>query len=54
MRRLFTYKTSEKAGIYLKTNPFEANTTSLQDADNVLSSPEVFGQEESNQPSDHV
>ena len=49
---IFTYKNIlEKAGIYLKTNPLEANTTS-QDADNVLSSPEVFGSEESNQSGD--
>lgn len=49
---IFTYKNIlEKAGIYLKTNPLEANTTS-QDADNVLSSPEVFGPEESNQSGD--
>ena len=45
---IFTYKNIlEKAGIYLKSNPLEANTAS--DADNVLSSPEVFGAEESNQ-----
>lgn len=44
---IFTYKNIlEKAGIYLKSNPLEANTAS--DADNVLSSPEVFGAEESN------
>ncbi|MBK9225010.1 MAG: bifunctional nuclease family protein [Flavobacterium sp.] len=49
---IFTYKNIlEKAGIYLKSNPLEANTTS-QDADNVLSSPEVFGTEESNQSGD--
>ena len=49
---IFTYKNIlEKAGIYLKSNPLEANTTS-QDADNVLSSPEVFGSEESNQSGD--
>ncbi len=49
---IFTYKNIlEKAGIYLKSNPLEANTAS-QDADNVLSSPEVFGSEESNQSGD--
>jgi bifunctional DNase/RNase len=49
---IFTYKNIlEKAGIYLKSNPLEANTTS-QDADNVLSSPEVFCTEESNQSGD--
>ena len=49
---IFTYKNIlEKAGIYLKSNPLEANTTS-QGADNVLSSPEVFGTEESNQSGD--
>jgi bifunctional DNase/RNase len=49
---IFTYKNIlEKAGIYLKSNPLETNTAS-QDADNVLSSPEVFGTEESNQSGD--
>lgn len=49
---IFTYKNIlEKAGIYLKSNPLETNIAS-QDADNVLSSPEVFGTEESNQSGD--
>lgn len=46
---IFTYKNIlEKAGIYLKANPLEANKDA-QTMDGVLTSPEVFGQEESNQ-----
>lgn len=49
---IFTYKNIlEKAGIYLKSNPLEA-TTASQNADNILTSPETFGKEESNQSGD--
>jgi excinuclease UvrABC helicase subunit UvrB len=38
----------DKAGIYLKANPLEPNKDS-QEIDDVLSNPETFGREESNQ-----
>ena len=44
---IFTYKNIlEKAGIFLKTNPETENKSSI--LDDVLSSPENFGMEESN------
>jgi len=50
---IFTYKNIlDKAGIYLKTNPLDANKDSqeIQEIDDVLSNPESFRQgEESNQ-----
>jgi bifunctional DNase/RNase len=47
---IFTYKNIlDKAGIYLNTNPTDANKDS-NDIDDILSNPETFGQEvESNQ-----
>ncbi len=45
---IFTYKNIlEKAGVFLKSNPAEGS--SPQNTDNVLSSPQIFGTEESNQ-----
>ncbi|TPD68266.1 bifunctional nuclease family protein [Flavobacterium microcysteis] len=48
---IFTYKNIlDKAGIFLKTNPQESeNQDSIED---VLSNPETFGMEESNEASD--
>ena len=46
---IFTYKNIlDKAGIYLKGNALEANKEDA-DLDGVLSPPETFGMEESNQ-----
>ena len=46
---IFTYKNIlDKAGIYLKANPLETDKAS-QEIDDVLSNPETFGMEESNQ-----
>jgi len=46
---IFTYKNIlDKAGIYLKSNPLELDKNS-QEIDDVLSNPETFGLEESNQ-----
>lgn len=46
---IFTYKNIlDKAGIYLKNNPLDADKGS-QEIDDILSNPETFGQEESNQ-----
>jgi bifunctional DNase/RNase len=46
---IFTYKNIlDKAGIYLKSNPLEIDKDS-QEIDDVLSNPETFGLEESNQ-----
>ena len=46
---IFTYKNIlDKAGIYLKNNPLEANKEN-DGLDDILSTPETFGQEESNQ-----
>lgn len=46
---IFTYKNIlDKAGIYLKANPLESDKAS-QEIDDVLSNPETFGMEESNQ-----
>ena len=46
---IFTYKNIlEKAGIFLKSNPLESNNDA-RDPDDILSSPETFGMEESNQ-----
>lgn len=46
---IFTYKNIlDKAGIYLKSNAQEADKDS-QEIDDVLSNPETFGMEESNQ-----
>ncbi|PWA06462.1 bifunctional nuclease family protein [Flavobacterium psychrotolerans] len=45
---IFTYKNIlEKAGIYLKSNPLEAQNPS-KDLGGILSTPETFGKEESN------
>lgn len=45
---IFTYKNIlDKAGIYLKANPMEGDKP--QEADDVLTNPETFGMEESNQ-----
>jgi len=45
---IFTYKNIlDKAGIYLKANP--ADGEKPEDTDNVLTNPETFGMEESNQ-----
>lgn len=50
---IFTYKNIlDKAGIYLKANPLEADNPS-QDNDDILSDPETFGmEEETNQSGD--
>ncbi|WP_338407992.1 bifunctional nuclease family protein [uncultured Flavobacterium sp.] len=46
---IFTYKNIlDKAGIYLKNNPMETDKDS-QEIDDILSNPETFGKEESNQ-----
>ncbi len=46
---IFTYKNIlDKAGIYLKGNASDGDKP-MEDTDNVLSSPETFGMEESNQ-----
>lgn len=46
---IFTYKNIlDKAGIYLKANPTDGDK-GPEDADNVLTNPETFGMEESNQ-----
>jgi bifunctional DNase/RNase len=46
---IFTYKNIlDKAGIYLKNNPLDSDKDS-QEIDDILSNPETFGQEESNQ-----
>jgi hypothetical protein len=46
---IFTYKNIlEKAGIFLKSNPLESNSDA-RDHDDILSTPETFGMEESNQ-----
>ena len=46
---IFTYKNIlDKAGIYLKANPLETDKDN-QELDDVLSNPETFGMEESNQ-----
>ena len=46
---IFTYKNIlDKAGIYLKSNPSDS-TSDSKDIDDVLSNPETFGHEESNQ-----
>ena len=46
---IFTYKNIlDKAGIFLKTNPQETENQS-QELDDVLSNPETFGMEESNE-----
>jgi hypothetical protein len=46
---IFTYKNIlDKAGIYLKANPLEIDKGS-QEIDDVLSNPETFGMEETNQ-----
>jgi len=46
---IFTYKNIlDKAGIFLKTNPQEGDTEN-QDLDDVLSAPETFGMEETNE-----
>jgi bifunctional DNase/RNase len=45
---IFTYKNIlDKAGIYLKANP--SDDKPIEDTDNVLTNPETFGMEESNQ-----
>ena len=45
---IFTYKNIlEKAGIFLKSNPLESNSDAHHD--DILSTPETFGMEESNQ-----
>jgi bifunctional DNase/RNase len=45
---IFTYKNIlDKAGIYLKANPADGDKP--EDTDNVLTNPEAFGMEESNQ-----
>lgn len=50
---IFTYKNIlEKAGIYLKSNPLDVTIKDDQNADGILSSPETFGNEESNQAGD--
>jgi bifunctional DNase/RNase len=46
---IFTYKNIlDKAGIYLKNNPLDADK-GVQEIDEILSNPDTFGQEESNQ-----
>lgn len=46
---IFTYKNIlDKAGIYLKANPADGDANP-EDTDNVLTNPETFGMEESNQ-----
>ncbi len=46
---IFTYKNIlDKAGIYLKNNPLDPDKGS-QEIDDILSNPDTFGQEESNQ-----
>ncbi len=46
---IFTYKNIlDKAGIYLKNNPLDPDKGS-QEIDDILSNPETFGREESNQ-----
>ncbi len=47
---IFTYKNIlDKAGIYLKTNPQDNVDKGSQEIDDVLSNPETFGMEETNQ-----
>lgn len=45
---IFTYKNIlDKAGIYLNTNPSEDDKSDMDDSDDVLSTPESFGHEDS-------
>jgi bifunctional DNase/RNase len=51
---IYTYKNIlDKAGIYLKANPLEANKDS-QEIDDVLSNPDTFGREEETNQSGHI
>tara|TARA_R110000868_G_scaffold44179_2_gene147825 strand:- start:2395 stop:3024 length:630 start_codon:yes stop_codon:yes gene_type:complete len=51
---IYTYKNIlDKAGIYLKANPQEADKDS-QEIDDILSNPETFGQEEESIPSNRA
>ncbi|HEX9152455.1 bifunctional nuclease domain-containing protein [Flavobacterium sp. ZS1P14] len=51
---IYTYKNIlDKAGIYLKANPLEANKDS-QEMDDVLSNPDTFGREEETNQSGHI
>ncbi len=50
---IFTYKNIlDKAGIYLKANPLDIEKEENEEHDDVLSSPETFGMEETNQSGD--